>query len=62
MCGDNNGNKMVTILLVSICIIGLILAVAVGVLLMMRGGDRDAIGAAREDWVTRRSDSDRREW
>lgn len=53
---------MVTILLVSICIIGFILAVAVGVLLMMRGGDRDAIGAAREDWVTRRSDSDRREW
>jgi hypothetical protein len=53
---------MAIILLGSICGIGLILAVPVGILLMIGGRDRDAVGAAREDWVSRRSDSDLREW
>lgn len=53
---------MVAILLVSICVIGLVLAAIVGILIIARAGDRDAIGTAPEDWVTRRSDKDRREW
>jgi hypothetical protein len=36
-----------------------LLAVAI---LLARAGDRDSVSSAREDWIERRSDKDRREW
>ncbi len=55
---------MTMILVVLLCAAGLFLAAmaVVGLLLITRGGRGDAVSAAREDWVSRRSDSDQRGW
>ena len=52
------------LLLTSICIAGIIfLAIlATGILILVRAGARDTVSTAREDWITRRSDEDGREW
>ncbi|GAB4425705.1 MAG: hypothetical protein Kow0031_05360 [Anaerolineae bacterium] len=55
---------MMIIFLALACVAGIVLAVALGVglWLLARAGSHDAVSTAREDWVSRRSDSDRRGW
>jgi hypothetical protein len=59
------GNKFMNLLLLtSICVTLIILLaiLAAGIFLLVRAGARDTVSTAREDWITRRSDKDGREW
>jgi hypothetical protein len=51
-------------LLAFACLVGVVILVGfiVGVVVVMRSGQRDTVSSAREDWLHRRSDKDQREW
>lgn len=55
---------MTVFMLVAICgVAGAVVGLGiVGLILLARAGSRDSVGAAREDWITRRSDNDERGW
>ena len=53
-----------TIVFVVSCIMILIMLaiLIVGVIMVIRAGRRDGVSSAREDWIQRRSEQDKREW
>ena len=51
-----------TVLIGGICVAVLLIAALLAAALLVLVGGRDSVSAAREDWIERRSDQDRREW
>jgi hypothetical protein len=54
---------MSMLLLVSVCLIGLLLLVAlvIGIVMIMQAGERDRVSPARQDWIQRRSEKDKQD-
>ena len=52
------------LLVVISCVIGLIIlaALALGVFIVLRAGQRDTVSEAREGWIQRRSEKDEQGW
>ncbi|MBN1219682.1 MAG: hypothetical protein JXM69_12195 [Anaerolineae bacterium] len=56
---------MMSILLIVGCgSLGLVMLIGliVGVILVLKSGQRDAVSQAREDWIRRRSEKDEQGW
>jgi len=55
---------MMSILLIIGCLLGILVlaALVVGIVMIMQSGERDSVSAAREDWISRRSEEDEAGW
>lgn len=55
---------MSIIIFVISCMLALIMLglVIAGIWMVLKAGQRDTVSTAREDWLTRRSDKDERDW
>jgi hypothetical protein len=53
-----------SLLLVAGCLLGLLLlgALVVGIVIVLRAGERDKVSPARQDWIQRRSEKDEQGW
>jgi hypothetical protein len=51
-------------LLIILCAVALVMLVglAVGIIIIMKSGERDTVSSAREGWINRRSDKDEQGW
>lgn len=52
------------VLMVSLCAVALLVLVGlvVGIIIIMKSGERDTVSSAREGWINRRSDKDEQGW
>ncbi|MCK6625428.1 MAG: hypothetical protein L6R45_09660 [Anaerolineae bacterium] len=52
------------VLMVSLCAVALLVlaGLAVGIIIIMKSGERDTVSSAREAWINRRSDKDEQGW
>lgn len=51
-------------LLIILCAVALLVLVGlvVGIIIIMKSGERDTVSSAREGWINRRSDKDEQGW
>jgi hypothetical protein len=55
---------MMSILLIGGCLVGILVlaALVVGIVVIMRSGERDVVSDSRQGWLNRRSEEDKEGW